>query len=150
MYARLTTIEGAPDKMDEATRHVQEQTLPQLQQMDGFKGFVALGDRQSGRLLGLAFWESEEALQATEQEVSGVRSGAADAVDGTVASVEQYEVVVYEAPSTGPVSGVTDSVSGVTDTVGGTTSTVTDTVGGATDSVRGATGNLLGDQEKQR
>jgi len=150
MYARLTTIEGAPDKMDEATRHVQEQTLPQLQQMDGFKGFVALGDRQSGRLLGLAFWESEEALQATEQEVSGVRSGAADAVDGTVASVEQYEVVVYEAPSTGPVSGVTDSVGGVTDTVGGTTSTVTDTVGGATDSVRGVTDNLLGDQEKQR
>jgi heme-degrading monooxygenase HmoA len=150
MYARLTTIEGAPDKMDEATRHVQEQTLPQLQQMDGFKGFVALGDRNTGKLLGLAFWEDEEALRATEQEVSGVRSGAADAVDGTVASVEQYEVVVYEAPSTGPVSGVTDSVGGVTDTVGGTTSTVTDTVGGATDSVRGATGNLLGGQEKQR
>ena len=150
MYARLTTIEGAPDKMDEATRHVQEQTLPQLQQMDGFKGFVALGDRNSGKLLGLAFWEDEEALRATEQEVSGVRSGAADAVDGTVASVEQYEVVVYEAPSTGPVSGVTDSVGGVTDTVGGTTSSVTDTVGGATDSVRGATGNLLGGQEKQR
>ena len=29
-----------------------------------------------------------------------------------VASVEQYEVVVYEAPSTGPVSGVTDTVGG--------------------------------------
>ena len=138
MYARLTTIEGAPDKMDEATRHVQEQTLPQLRQMDGFKGFVALGDRNSGRLIGLAFWESEEALRATEQEVSGVRSGAADAVDGTVASVEQYEVVVYEAPSTGPVSGVTDTVGGVTDTVGG----VTDTVGGAA-------GNILGGGEKR-
>src|SRR4028118_283922 len=150
MYARLTTIEGAPDKMDEATRHVQEQTLPQLQQMDGFKGFVALGDRNSGKLLGVAFWEDEEALRATEQEVSGVRSGVADAVDGTVASVEQYEVVVYEAPSTGPVSGVTDSVGGVTDTVGGTTSSVTDSVGGATDSVKGATDNLLGGQEKQR
>src|SRR5918998_1233751 len=96
MYARLTTIEGAPDKMDEATRHVQEQTLPQLQKMDGFKGFIALGDRNSGRLVGVAFWEDEDALRATEQEVSGVRSGAADAVGGTVASVEQYEVVVYE------------------------------------------------------
>ena len=143
MHARLTTIEGAPDKMDEATRHVQEQILPQLQQMDGFKGFVALGDRNTGKLLGVAFWEDEEALRATEQEVSGVRSGAADAVDGTVASVEQYEVVVFEAPSTGPVSGVTD-------TVGGTTSSVTDSVGGATDSVRGVTDNLLGGQEKQR
>ncbi len=143
MYARLTTIEGAPDKMDEATRHVEEQTLPQLQKMDGFKGFVALGDRNSGRLLGVTFWEDEEALQATEQEASGVRSGAAEAVGGTVASVEQYEVVVFEAPSTGPVSGLTD-------TVGGTTSSVTDTVGGATDSVRGVTDNLLGGQEKQR
>jgi heme-degrading monooxygenase HmoA len=103
MCARLTTIEGLPDRMDDATRHMQEQTLPQLRQMDGFKGFVALGDRNSGRLVGVAFWESEEALRATEQEVSGVRSGAAQAVDGSVASVEQYEVVVYEAPSTGPV-----------------------------------------------
>ena len=150
MHARLTTIEGAPDRMDEATRHVQEQALPQLRQMDGFKGLVILGDRQSGKLVSVAFWEDEEALRATEGAVSGVRSGAAEAVGGSVAGVEEYEVVVYEAPSTGPVSGVTDSVSGVTDTVGGTTSSVTDTGGGATDSVRGVTDNLLGGQEKQR
>ena len=131
MHARLTTIEGSPDRMDDATRHVQEQTLPQLRQMDGFKGFVALGDRQSGRLIGVAFWESEEALRATEEAASDVRSGTAQAVDGSVANVEQYEVVVYEAPSTGPVSGVTDTVGGVTDTVGG------------------ATGNLLGGGEKR-
>jgi heme-degrading monooxygenase HmoA len=138
MHVRLTTIEGSPDRMDEATRHVQEQALPQLRQMDGFKGFVALGDRQSGKLLGVAFWEDEEALRATEGAVSGVRSGTAEAVGGSVAGVEEYEVVVYEAPSTGPVSGVTDTVGGVTDTVGG----VTDTVGGAA-------GNLLGGGEKR-
>ena len=132
MHARVTTIEGSPDRMDDATRHVQEQTLPQLQQMDGFKGFVALGDRQSGRLLGVAFWESEEALRATEESVAGVRSEAAETTDGTVAGVEQFEVLVYEAPSAGPVGGVTD------------------TVGGATDSVKGVTNNLLGGQEKQR
>ncbi len=145
MYARLTTIEGLPDKMDDATRHVRENTLSQLQQMDGFRGFVALGDRQSGKLLGLAFWESEEALRATEGAVSSVRSGVAEAAGGTVAGVEQYEVVVLEAPSAGPVSGVTDTVGGVTDTVGG----VTDTVGGVTDPVRGTTDKLLGGGEKQ-
>ncbi len=131
MHVRLTTIEGSPDRMDEATRHVQEQTLPQLRQMDGFKGLVALGDRQSGKLVSVAFWEDEEALRATEGAVSGVRSGTAEAVGGSVASVEEYEVVVYEAPSTGPVSGVTDTVGGVTDTVGG------------------AAGNLLGGGEKR-
>jgi heme-degrading monooxygenase HmoA len=136
MHARLTTIEGLPDRMDDAARHVQEQTLPQLRQMEGFKGFVALGDRQSGKVLGVAFWESEEVLRATEGAASGVRSGVAEAAGGTVAGVEQYEVIVFEAPSAGPVSGVTDTVGG--------------TVGGATDSVRGATDNLLGGGEKQR
>ena len=109
----------------------QGQTLPQLQQMDGFKGFAALADRQSGKLLGVAFWENEEALRATEEAVSSVRSGATSAAGGTVASVEQYEVVVFEAPSAGPVSGVTD------------------TVGGATNPVRRATDNLLGGGEKK-
>ena len=124
MYARVTTIEGAPGKMEDAKRHTQEQTLPQLQKMDGFKGFVALGDRQSGKLVGVAFWESEEALRATDQAVSSVRSGAAEAAEGTVASVQNYEVFVNEAPSAGPVGALTD-------TVGGTT------------------GNLLGGEEKK-
>ncbi len=99
MYARVTTLEGPPDRMDDAARHVQEQVVPQLQQMDGFKGFVALGDRQRGKLLGVAFWESEEALRATEEAVSGIRSGAAEATGGSVSGVEQYEVHVFEVSS---------------------------------------------------
>ena len=131
MHARVSTIQGAPDKVDDVTRQTQEQTLPQLQKMEGFKGFVALGDRQSGKMLGVSFWESEEALRATDEAVSSVRSGAAEAADGIVASVEEYEVLVNEAPSAGPVSGVTDTLGGVTDTLGGTT------------------GNLLGGGEKK-
>ena len=138
MYARLTTIEGAPEKMDDAKRHTQEQTLPQLQKMEDFKGFVALGDRHSGKVLGVAFWESEEALRATEQAVSSVRSGVAEAADGIVAGVEEYEVFVNEAPSAGPISGVTDTLGGVTQPVSG----VTDTLGGTT-------GDLLGGGEKK-
>jgi heme-degrading monooxygenase HmoA len=152
MYARITTIQGTPAKMDDAKGHAQEQTLPQLQKMDGFKGFVALGDRQSGQVLGVSFWESEEALRATEEAVSSVRSGAASAADGIVASVEQYEVLVNEAPSAGPLDAVTGTVGGVTDTVGGATQPVsgaTDTVGGVTDTLGGTTGNLLGGGEKK-
>ena len=145
MHARVTTIKGSPDRMDDAERHIQEQTLPQLEKMEGFKGFVALGDRQSGKVLGVAFWESEEALRATEQAVSSVRSRAAEASSGTVAGVEQYEVFVYEAPSAGPVSGVTDTVGGVTQPVSG----ATDTVSGVTDTLGGTTGNLLGGEEKK-
>ena len=145
MYARVSTIQGAPGKVDDVTRQTQEQTLPQIQKMEGFKGFIALGDRQSGKMLGVSFWESEEALRASEQAVSSVRSGAAEAADGIVASVEEYEVLVNEAPSAGPVSGVTDTLGGVTQPVSG----ATDTVGGVTDTLGGTTGNLLGGGEKK-
>ena len=152
MHARLTTIQGAPGKIDDAQGHIQEQTLPQLQKMEGFEGFVALGDRHSGKVLGVAFWESEEALRATDEAASSVRSGAAEAADGVVASVEEYEVFVNEAPSAGPLGAVTGTVGGVTDTVGGATQPVsgaTDTVGGVTDTLGGTTGNLLGGGEKK-
>ena len=152
MYARIGTIQGAPDKVDDVTRQTQEQTLPQLQKMEGFKGFIALGDRQSGKMLGVSFWESEEALRATHEATSSVRSGAAEAADGIVAGVEEYEVFVNEAPSAGPLGAVTGTVGGVTDTVGGATQPVsgaTDTVGGVTDTLGGTTGNLLGGGEKK-
>jgi heme-degrading monooxygenase HmoA len=145
MYARVTTIQGAPAKMDDAKGHTQEQTLSQLQEMEGFKGFVALGDRNSGKLIGVSFWESEEALRATDQAVVPVREGAAEASGGTVVSVEEYEVFVNEAPSAGPLGAVTGTVGGVTDTVGGATQPVS----GVTDTVSGATDNLLGGGEKK-
>ncbi len=59
MYARVTTLEASPDRVDDATRHVRDQVLPQLQQQEGFKGLIALGDRQSGKVLGVALWDLE-------------------------------------------------------------------------------------------
>ncbi len=99
MYARVTTLEGSPERIDDGTRHVREQVLPQLQQMDGFKGFISLGDRRSGKMLGVVLWESEEALQATEEKTAAIRGGAREAIGATVAGVEIYEVTVFELPS---------------------------------------------------
>src|ERR671913_773309 len=115
MHARVTTLQVPPDRIDDAKRNVREQVLPRLSQMEGFEGMVALASSQSGKLQGVAFWESEEALNATDQGVVPIREGAAEAAAGTVAGVEEFEVSVFEAPSAGPVSGVTDSVRGVTD-----------------------------------
>jgi heme-degrading monooxygenase HmoA len=85
--------------MDDATRHVQEQVLPRLSQMEGFRGFIALGSSQSGKLQGVAFWESEEALRATDEAVAPIREGAAASAGGSVAGVEEFEVRVFEMPS---------------------------------------------------
>src|SRR5215213_1936005 len=72
MHARVTTLQVPPDRIDDATRHVREQVLPRLSQMEGFEGMVALASSQSGKLQGVAFWESEEALNATAQSVASI------------------------------------------------------------------------------
>jgi hypothetical protein len=59
MHARMSTLDGLPDEMDEGLRDVKVHVLPQLQQQDGFKGFIALGNRNSGKLIGITFWESD-------------------------------------------------------------------------------------------
>ena len=132
MYARISTFEGSPENIDQELRRVRENVLPQLRQQEGFEGMVALADQQAGKTLGITFWESEEALQASEEAAERLREDTAQAMSETIAGVQRYEVGLFEVPSAGAVSGVTD------------------TVGGVTDSVRGVTDNLLGGEEKQR
>ena len=64
MHARMSTLEGSPGGMDEGLRDVREHVLPLLKQQEGFKGFIALGNRQSGELIGITFWESKQCRPA--------------------------------------------------------------------------------------
>ncbi len=96
MFARMSILEGSPDQLDEALRHVREQVLPLLQQQDGFKGFVALADRQSGKMIGIGLWESEQAMRASEEAGDRARSDSAEAVSAAVEGVERYEVGLFE------------------------------------------------------
>ena len=43
--------------------------------------------------------ESEDALRATDEAAARIRGGVEEATGGTIASVENYEVVVFEASS---------------------------------------------------
>jgi heme-degrading monooxygenase HmoA len=121
MHARMTTMEGSSERLGEGLRHIREDVLPQLQQQDGFKGFIVFDNRQSGKLVGFSLWESEQDMQASEEVGDRTRRESAEVMDDTIAGVERYEVALFEVPSAGPVSGVTDTVGGVTDTVRGTT-----------------------------
>ena len=103
MYARITTIEGSRDRMYDPTRHVQEHVLPRLSQMKGFRGFVALSSMQGGKVQGMSLWATGFAMRASDEAVGPIREEAAEAAGGTVASVEEFVVSVFEAPSTGPV-----------------------------------------------
>jgi heme-degrading monooxygenase HmoA len=96
VYARVSTLEGPPELMDEGLRQAREVVLPQGRLMDGFKGMIALGDRHSGKTVGITFWESEEAMRASEEAANRLREESAEAGGDTIVSVERYEVGLFE------------------------------------------------------
>ena len=99
MHAQVTTMEASPARLDDAIRFFREQVLAQLQQMDGFVQFIALSDRQSGKLVGVTLWENEEVMQSLEEVLSRTRGGISHPLGGAVVGAENYEVSVFEASS---------------------------------------------------
>ncbi len=67
--------------------------------MEGFQGFIALGDQRSGKLLGIALWESEDVVQPTAEVMSGTRGGIPHPRGGAVVGEEDYEVSIFEVSS---------------------------------------------------
>ncbi len=93
MFARVTTMQGSLDRIDEAAWWLQEQGVPFARQLSGIKNAHWLADRQTGKVLAVALWESEEAMRASEAEIEPRRAAAAQAMGATVESVEAYEVI---------------------------------------------------------
>ena len=47
-------------------------------------------------MIGISLWESERALQATEEEANRLRAETAEATGAAIAGVESYEVPILE------------------------------------------------------
>jgi heme-degrading monooxygenase HmoA len=95
MHARLTRFEGSPERIDDAVRQTEDDWLPKLRQIDGFRGVNTLADRSTGTIVAITYWESEEAMRASEKAVTTVREDVADAVAArSQPTVEHYEVVL--------------------------------------------------------
>ena len=103
MFARITTIgEAPPQRLDNMTHEIREHVLPALRQQDGFSGFLVLLERASGKVLGLTLWESEQAMNATEEAAYWLRVFSAEAAGGMITEVERYEVIISEVKGARP------------------------------------------------
>ena len=105
MFARVTTFRGSPGASEEALeqglRVLKEQVIPAAQELRGYKGVVAVGDRTTGRGITLTLWESEEAMRESEEAANRLREDAAQAMNEAVESVERYEVLVCDVRDAG-------------------------------------------------
>jgi heme-degrading monooxygenase HmoA len=96
MYARSSRIQFPPDQLDKGIAHFKEVSVPAAKQVAGFAGSVLLVNRASGDCTATTFWETRDALQASEEAGNSLRTQAADAAGGKVIDVRRGEVVIRE------------------------------------------------------
>ena len=95
MYARQTTLQGDPSKIEDFMRFFREQ-LPTVRQQ-GARGVRLLADRRSGKVMVVSLWESPEAAQGAETTLSSLRAQSAQILGATSApTMELFEVLVTE------------------------------------------------------
>ena len=102
MHARMTRYEGAaPEAIDE-TLVAKKKVLPsELGQTEGMKGIVFLTDRENGTVVVISLWESEDAMDASEDHATRVRELVTG--PGETASVERCEVALLAVEQAGRI-----------------------------------------------
>ncbi len=94
--ARVSTLEGSPDSIDDSVSKVGAETLPKARELQGYVGMIGLADRKSGRVRVITLWESADALRQSEQQADRLREQAAQSGGQRIAAVDRYEVAVAQ------------------------------------------------------
>jgi hypothetical protein len=94
VFARIVTYTQAdpsPTRIEQGLRRGWE-LLPGVRQLDGIEGAYFFVDRQSGKAVLLSLWESEEAMNRSDEVLRPLRAELAGAFAANRVDVEHYEV----------------------------------------------------------
>jgi heme-degrading monooxygenase HmoA len=91
MLARVARYEFEAERLDEAVQAFGD-AAAQIEVLDGFAGGFVLVDPDDGRTMTVTLWENSAVLEESERVARKARREAASAVDGSVLSVEKFEV----------------------------------------------------------
>jgi hypothetical protein len=97
MFARVTTFEGPPERIEEGIRLFREEVIPWLRDATGFRGWLVLLDPAAGKSLGITFWSTEEAMTDSAASGGDLRDEIAAEMETPMTSLAYYEVAVAEA-----------------------------------------------------
>lgn len=91
--ARLTWLSGDPGTADRAIDTYRMAVLPRLREMDGFCSASLMIDREAGRAVGTAAFDSRRAMDATGGDAQTIRERVAGELGATVDRVDEMEMV---------------------------------------------------------
>ncbi len=93
MYARYVIINGDPAKIDAAVDLLERVARPQVEALDGNRGYATLTGLEARLTLGASYWDDAEAMAASDPALAPLRDRIQEAAGGPL-SVEEYEVAV--------------------------------------------------------
>jgi len=96
MFARVTTFSGSPEHIEEGLRLYGEGALPWMREASGFRGFVALVDRERGRSVGITFWSTRQAAEDGAGSGHELRRQIIDNFELTMESLEIFELALAD------------------------------------------------------
>ena len=91
MLARVARYEVEAERIDDAVR-VFGEAATEIEGLAGFAGGFVFVDQEDGRTMTVTLWDNTAALENSEPTAGRARRKAADAVGGSVLSVEKFEV----------------------------------------------------------
>lgn len=93
MIARVNSVHLDADKLAGLIKFSEER-FPDAREAPGFKGFYLLADHQSGKVVSISMWDSDDDLQQFEARGAQVRQEASSELGVAPTPVEVYEVVL--------------------------------------------------------
>ena len=92
MYARVSTLIGKPENINQTISHFKAATAIDTEK--GWKGGYALVNRQTGKILTITLWETKEDMEATVSLANQIRGQAANIAGSPPPTVEVFEVAL--------------------------------------------------------
>ena len=99
MYARVAFFEDHdPAQIDELLRRLEERSRQHADVLPESRAFLAFVDRERGKSIGITFFDSREAMEASEEALGSFPRTYAESLKGRRVGVEVYEVGVADRP----------------------------------------------------
>jgi heme-degrading monooxygenase HmoA len=97
MHARSGRLQVSPERIDDIVGTMEQDQVAMFHGQHGYRGFTGFADRESGAVMGISFWETEDDLRAAEEVGREARRRVLEAGGGQGEPVvERWEVVFDE------------------------------------------------------
>lgn len=98
MFARISTFRGDMARLEEGKTLFREKVVPEDEKLPGFAGALLLADRDAGLSYAVTFWETEEAMTASDPLGNELAKTAAKELGLTV-EIGHSEVLISKLPA---------------------------------------------------